>query len=218
MHPEVFIFNVNGSIQLFKLWLQYLISFNVDISVFIFLTSLHCHHGFGIYNQDFITWQYWIFNEADFKLLWQNCSFCGQTTIWRICHLSISLDFMIWFVEAVTFHGPKVKSCLLLLKPCGIIVSRLKDAFRFSKERKGYACDNRCIYANNPHMKDKKKSTKCFLKHQSQPGFLIWRRITGYTPFLRSSMQSAVLTPVIFALLRVLTEIKVKIEQEQYNK
>lgn len=31
-------------------------------------------------------------------------------------------------------------------------------------------------------------------------------------------MQSAVLTPVIFALLRVLTEIKVKIEQEQYNK
>lgn len=29
-----------------------------------------------------------------------------------------------WFLEAVTFHGPKLKSCLLLLKPCDIIMDR----------------------------------------------------------------------------------------------
>ena len=34
----------------------------------------------------------------------------------------MSLDFMMWFLAAVTFHGPKVKSCLLLLKPWDIIV------------------------------------------------------------------------------------------------
>lgn len=36
----------------------------------------------------------------------------------------MSLDFMMWFLEAVTFHGPKLKSCLLLLKPCDIIMDR----------------------------------------------------------------------------------------------
>lgn len=36
----------------------------------------------------------------------------------------MSLDFMMWFFAAVTFHGPKVKSCLLLLNACDIIVGR----------------------------------------------------------------------------------------------
>lgn len=39
-------------------------------------------------------------------------------------HRSMSLDFMMWSLAAITFHGPKVKSCLLLLKPCDIIVER----------------------------------------------------------------------------------------------
>lgn len=37
-------------------------------------------------------------------------------------HRSMSLDFMMWFLAAVTLHGPKLKSCLLLLKPWDIIV------------------------------------------------------------------------------------------------
>lgn len=39
-------------------------------------------------------------------------------------HRSMSLDFMMWFLAAVTFHGPKVKSCMLLLNPCDIILNR----------------------------------------------------------------------------------------------
>ena len=36
-------------------------------------------------------------------------------------HCSISFDFMICVLVAVTFHGPNAKSCLLLLKPWDVM-------------------------------------------------------------------------------------------------
>ncbi len=58
------------------------------------------------------------------------CFISSVTVLWRrsraraASHRSMSLDFMMWFLPAVTLHGPKGKSCLLLLKPCDIIVDR----------------------------------------------------------------------------------------------
>lgn len=49
---------------------------------------------------------------------WATCF----STIRGTSHLSMSLDFMMWFLAAVTFHGPKVKSCLLLLNMFEIIL------------------------------------------------------------------------------------------------
>lgn len=49
---------------------------------------------------------------------WATCF----STIRGTSHLSMSLDFMMWFFAAVTFHGPKVKSCLLLLNMFDIII------------------------------------------------------------------------------------------------
>uniref|UniRef100_A0A0E9TEA0 Uncharacterized protein n=1 Tax=Anguilla anguilla TaxID=7936 RepID=A0A0E9TEA0_ANGAN len=37
---------------------------------------------------------------------------------------SMSLDFMMWVFSAVTFHGPNVKSCLLLLNPWDIMADK----------------------------------------------------------------------------------------------
>ena len=36
-------------------------------------------------------------------------------------HCSISFDFMMCVLVAVTFHGPNAKSCLLLLNPCDVM-------------------------------------------------------------------------------------------------
>lgn len=53
------------------------------------------------------------------------CNKCEKIQLnFRNTYRSISLDFMMWFFAAVTFHDPKVKSCLLLLKPCNIIAKR----------------------------------------------------------------------------------------------
>ena len=38
---------------------------------------------------------------------------------------SMSFDFIMWVFSEVTFHGPNVKSCLLLLNPWDIMADRL---------------------------------------------------------------------------------------------
>lgn len=58
------------------------------------------------------------YHSDPFYQVWKN-----SIKFWDT-YRSMSLDFMMWFFAAVTFHDPKVKSCLLLLKPCNIIAKR----------------------------------------------------------------------------------------------
>lgn len=56
----------------------------------------------------------------------------------------MSLDFMMWFFAAVTFHGPKVKSCLLLLNVFDIMVDK--------EARTNWKRDHRKNFKGTPKM------------------------------------------------------------------
>lgn len=70
------------------------------------------------------------------------------STIIGTSHLSMSLDFMMWFFAAVTFHGPKVKSCLLLLNMFDIIIGNRQLQKKWKKKKNSKMCFPTLNYLN----------------------------------------------------------------------
>lgn len=93
----------------------------------------------------------------------------------------MSLDFMMWFLAAVTFHGPKVKSCLLLLKPCDIIVDReanincKRDHERMSVISSGY-CGRKTTQWDGVEVRDQCRPVNG-LHHTCMLTFLIYMSV-----------------------------------------